>query len=172
MIEYKTQEMRMIPYKDRRKIEKKVLPEYYNGIRTHKKMFELRKDEDGIKPGDILVLREWDGEKYTGGMTRREVTAILKDCPEYGLMDGYCILSLQTPGWDFVTPSAEPERKKGKWMKATGMMPPEFHGHHCCSECGNFANMEPPFGNREGLSKFCPSCGARMRGETDGRPNQ
>lgn len=107
MIEYKTEEMQMIPYKDRRKIEKKVLPEYYKGIRTHKKMFELRKDEDGIKPGDILVLREWDGEKYTGGMTRREVTAVLKDCPEYGLMDGYCILSLQTPGWDFVTPSAQ-----------------------------------------------------------------
>ena len=105
MIEYKTQEMQMIPYKDRRKIEKKVLPEYYKGIRTNMKMFELRKDEDGIKPGDILVLREWDGEKYTGGMTRREVTAVLKECPEYGLMDGYCILSLQTPGWDFARPS-------------------------------------------------------------------
>lgn len=57
----------------------------------------------------------------------------------------------------------EPERKKGKWIKATGMMPPEFHGRHCCSECGNFANMEPPFGNREDLSKFCPNCGADMR---------
>ena len=55
------------------------------------------------------------------------------------------------------------DRKKGKWIKATGMMPPEFHGHHCCSECGNFANMEPPFGNREDLSKFCPNCGADMR---------
>ena len=55
------------------------------------------------------------------------------------------------------------ERKKGEWIKATGMMPPEFHGHHCCSECGNFANMEPPFGNREDLSKFCPNCGADMR---------
>lgn len=100
MIEYTTQETRLIPWNKRRQIEKKVLPEYYKGIRTHKKMFELRKDEDNIKPGDILVLREWDGEKYTGGKTRREVTAVLHDCPEYGLMDGYCILSLQTPGWD------------------------------------------------------------------------
>ena len=106
MIEYTTQETSLIPLKDRRKIEKKVLPKYYKGIRTHKKMFEIRKDEDGIKPGDILVLREWDGEKYTGGMTRREVTCVLKDVPEYGLMDGYCILSLQVPGWDFVRPSA------------------------------------------------------------------
>jgi hypothetical protein len=44
-------------------------------------------------------------------MTRREVTAVLKDCPEYGLMDGYCILSLQTPGWNFVRPSAQPEQR-------------------------------------------------------------
>lgn len=54
--------------------------------------------------------------------------------------------------------------RTGEWIKATGMMPPEFHGHHCCSECGNFANMEPPFGNREDLSKFCHNCGADMRG--------
>ena len=52
--------------------------------------------------------------------------------------------------------------RTGEWIKATGMMPPEFHGHHCCSECGNFANMEPPFGNREDLGRFCPNCGARM----------
>ena len=56
--------------------------------------------------------------------------------------------------------NAEP--KTGEWIKAKGMMPPEFHGHHCCSECGNFANMEPPFGNREDLSRYCPNCGAKM----------
>lgn len=104
MIEYTTQGTSLIRWCDRRQVEKKVLPEYYKGIRTHKKMFELRKDEDNIKPGDILVLREWDGEKYTGSKTRREVTAVLRDCPEYGLMDGYCILSLQVPGWDSYYP--------------------------------------------------------------------
>ncbi len=57
-------------------------------------------------------------------------------------------------------PSAQP--KTGEWIIATGMMPPEFHGHHICSECCNFANMEPPFGNRESLSKFCPNCGSKM----------
>ena len=61
--------------------------------------------------------------------------------------------------------SAEP--KTGKWIKATGMMPPEFHGHHCCSECGAFANMDAPFGNREDLSDYCPNCGADMRGKND-----
>lgn len=105
MIEYVSQEQQMVRWYDRRQIEKKVLPEYYKGIRTHKKMFEIRKDEDGIRPGDILVLREWDGEKYTGGRTKREVTAVLRNAPEFGLMEGYCILSLQTPGWDYVKPS-------------------------------------------------------------------
>lgn len=106
MIEYTTPETSLIKWSDRRQIEKKVLPEYYKGIRTHKKMYELRKDEDDIHAGDILVLREWDGEKYTGNMTRREVTSVLRDCPEYGLMEGYCILSLQTSGWDYFRQSA------------------------------------------------------------------
>ena len=95
-----------VPYNQRRQIEKKVLPEYYKEIRTHRKMFEIRKDDDGIQVGDILVLREWDGEKYTGGRTRREVTYILRNVPQYGLMDGYCIMSLQIPGWDFVRQAA------------------------------------------------------------------
>ena len=81
-----------------------------------------------------------------------------------GLTKGEKAISLDTVGTIKTLPSAEP--KTGKWIIATGMMPPEFHGHHCCSKCGNFANMEPPFGNREDLSNFCPYCGADMRGET------
>ena len=105
-IAYTTEETKLIKWNERRQIEKKVLPEFYKGIRTHKKMFEIRKDEDNIQPGDILVLREWDGEKYTGGKTRREVTCVLRNAPGYGLMDGYCILSLQTPGWDYLRAQA------------------------------------------------------------------
>lgn len=91
-------------WSERRQVEKKVLPEYYKEIRGHRKMFEIRKDEDNIQVGDVLVLREWDGEKYTGSKTRREVTYILRDAEEYGLMQGYCILSLQTAGWDHISP--------------------------------------------------------------------
>lgn len=69
---------------------------------------------------------------------------------------------------EFIDALPSADRQQGKWIKATGMMPPEFHGHHCCSECGNFANMEPPFGNREDLSEFCPNCGARMEVKTRG----
>lgn len=50
----------------------------------------------------------------------------------------------------------------GKWVKATGMMPPEYCGLHICSECGHYAGRKPPYGGRELLSDYCPSCGARM----------
>lgn len=98
------------PLNERRQIEKKVLPEFYKEVRTHRKTFEIRKDEDGIDVGDILVLREWDGEKYTGSMTRREVTYVLRDAEEYGLMEGYCIIGMHSVGWNWVRPSVVMEQ--------------------------------------------------------------
>lgn len=32
------------------------------------------------------------------------------------------------------TVDAKPVRH-GRWIKMTGMLPPEYHGHYCCSEC-------------------------------------
>ena len=104
-----------------KKIEKKVLPEYYKEIRSHRKMFELRKDDSDYEVGDILILREWDGEKYTGCLTSFEITYILRNCPEYGLMDGYCILSLQTPGWDSIIRSPIVTLEGGGEMKIERM---------------------------------------------------
>jgi len=40
------------------------------------------------------------------------------------------------------------------------MMPPEFHGRHCCSNCGHFALYSRP--HREELSHHCPNCGKEM----------
>ena len=82
-----------------RKVEKKILPEYYGAVRRGYKPFELRKDEDDIQVGNILVLREWDGEKYTGHKIEREVTYVLRNCPQYGLMPGYCVIGMQPPCW-------------------------------------------------------------------------
>lgn len=47
-----------------------------------------------------------------------------------------------------------PERKKGKWLKPTGLSNP------ICSECHSCPNLL--FGL---TSKFCPNCGARMEEE-------
>jgi len=48
-------------------------------------------------------------------------------------------------------PSAQPERKTGKWIDDT-----------YCSECGWVHTVEPGFiGSVEGFS-YCPNCGAKM----------
>lgn len=78
----------------RKTVEKKILPEYFEAIIRDKKHFELRKDEDDIQEGDAIVLKEWDGKQYTGRETGRNITYVLRNCPEYGLMNGYCIV-----GW-------------------------------------------------------------------------
>ena len=50
--------------------------------------------------------------------------------------------------------------RHGRWVKANGMMPPEYHGRKCCSVCDAFALSD--FYGRERLSDFCPNCGAKM----------
>lgn len=39
-------------------------------------------------------MREWNDGQYTGRMEARKVMYVLRDVPEYGLMQGYCII-----GW-------------------------------------------------------------------------
>lgn len=73
-------------------IEKKILSSYFNAVLEDKKHFELRLDEDDAQEGDILVLKEWDNSKYTGNKITKKITYVLRNCPEYGLKDGYCII--------------------------------------------------------------------------------
>ena len=56
---------------------------------------------------------------------------------------------------------AQPERKKGKWHKPSGMMPPEYAGVYRCSNCDELA-MRDWKHHRQTLTNFCPNCGARM----------
>lgn len=60
-------------------------------------------------------------------------------------------------------PSAQPERKKGRWAKQTD----ENCWWYECSECGDYP-MKNAYGHEE-LSAYCPHCGAMMRedGEED-----
>ena len=56
-------------------------------------------------------------------------------------------------------PSAEPERKKGNWIKV---------GHwgrtYKCNQCGNYLDFDGVNAGR-GDVNFCPNCGADMRGD-------
>ena len=51
--------------------ELKTLPEYFELVRTEVKNFEVRKNDRDFKVGDLLILKEWNGE-YTGRDQRRK----------------------------------------------------------------------------------------------------
>lgn len=75
--------------------ELKILPKYFNEILQENKSFELRRDR-GFKVGDTIVLNEWieEDKKYTGLNLVKSIKYISKGVPQYGLMDGFVILSI------------------------------------------------------------------------------
>ena len=75
--------------------ELKILPQDFQSVWNGTKTFELRKDDRDYQRGDILVLREWDGEKYTGSAICVKVTYILQNAEKYGLKDGYVIMGIR-----------------------------------------------------------------------------
>lgn len=76
-------------------IRKKILSEYFKAVKAREKNFELRIDDDDIQVGDLLILNEIaPGTGLTGNSVRRYVKYVLRNCPDYGLKPGYCIV-----GW-------------------------------------------------------------------------
>ena len=76
--------------------ELKILPEYYDAVRCGDKRFEIRKNDRDYHRGDILRLKEWDGKEYTGEEIDVLVRYIYHGIDEYGLAEGYCIMSIDT----------------------------------------------------------------------------
>jgi Domain of unknown function (DUF3850) len=82
----------------------KTWPEFFHDLATGQKTFELRKNDRDYRVGDTLRLREWDPDTktYSGRETTRRVTHMLEHRPgaecaaDFGLKDGYAILSLST----------------------------------------------------------------------------
>ncbi|RKS87292.1 uncharacterized protein DUF3850 [Orbus hercynius] len=58
--------------------ELKILPEYFNAVKSGVKKFECRINDRDYRSGDILHLREWQ-IKYTGNDIKAKVTYILSD---------------------------------------------------------------------------------------------
>lgn len=79
----------------RKVIRKKISPIYFDAVESRQKNFGIGKDDDDVQVGDKLVLGEWK-EKYgyTGRFATRKVKYVLRNVPEYGLKEGYCII-----GW-------------------------------------------------------------------------
>lgn len=74
--------------------ELKILPGYFDAVKSGAKRFELRENDRNYKVGDAVIMREWNGD-YTGNEITATITYVLKDCPSYGLMNGYCILGIK-----------------------------------------------------------------------------
>jgi len=77
--------------------ELKTIQPYFDDICSGKKTFEIRRFDRDYKIGDKLHLAEWDlkGHYFTGKYRIRVISHILTDAQQYGLMDGYCILSFE-----------------------------------------------------------------------------
>lgn len=56
------------------RIEKKILPKYFDLILEGKKKYELRLNDFEVNEGDTLLLREHDGKDYTGRNIEKTVT--------------------------------------------------------------------------------------------------
>lgn len=72
----------------------KIAPHWFEEISFNGKEFEIRKNDRGFKVGDVLVLHEWDGEKYTHNYIIAKISYIFEGNGDYGLEKGYCVLGL------------------------------------------------------------------------------
>ncbi len=76
--------------------ELKIYERYFKEIINNNKHFELRRDR-GFKVGDTLLLREIENDSidnYTKSSITKTIKYISRDVPQYGLMDGFVILSI------------------------------------------------------------------------------
>lgn len=54
----------------------KILPQYFAAVVEGRKTFEIRKNDRGFHEGDLVVLREWTGKKFTGQAVSKQITYI------------------------------------------------------------------------------------------------
>ncbi len=76
--------------------ELKIYERYFKEIINNNKHFELRRDR-GFKVGDKILLREIENDSidnYTSRELVKIIRYISRDVPQYGLMDGFVILSI------------------------------------------------------------------------------
>ena len=71
----------------------KILPEYFEAVKSGSKSFEVRKDDRGFQAGDTLFLQEFENGCYTGAGLKVFVTYVLRDT-EY-CKEGYCIMGIK-----------------------------------------------------------------------------
>lgn len=71
--------------------ELKILPEYFEAVKSVRKRFEIRKNDRDYTVGDLLYLREWNVDGFTGYSYKAEVTYIT----DYEQKDGYVVMGIE-----------------------------------------------------------------------------
>ena len=72
----------------RNMIELKITPQYFKDQQSGVKSFEIRYNDRHYMVGQTLVLKEWDGHKFTGRQLTRKIIYIT----DYMQMPGYVVL--------------------------------------------------------------------------------
>lgn len=72
----------------------KILPEYFNVVVSGDKTFEIRKNDRDFQVGDKLILKEYENDKYTGRIIKKEITYILDDNSGY-VLEGYVVMGIK-----------------------------------------------------------------------------
>lgn len=77
--------------------ELKTWPAYLDEIWQGRKTLDLRPDDRGFEAGQVLRLRDWHpGTGAWGGRSVLvRVAHVLRDVPHFGLVPGYCALSIR-----------------------------------------------------------------------------
>lgn len=73
----------------------KTLQPYFYDLEMGIKTFDLRKDDRDFRLGDSVCLQEYKNDSLSGKWFVRRIVYVLRDCPEFGLKEGYVILGLK-----------------------------------------------------------------------------
>ena len=138
----------------------KIRPEYFEAVQTGRKPFELRWNDRGFRVGDLVELREWDGERYTGRTVIRCITYTLNPCSIMDCEPGYLVLGLGEAS--AAAPAADMAPVlHGQWIPISDGAMAE------CSGCGEAYEVSENGGITlfklfQQFYKYCPNCGTKM----------
>lgn len=71
----------------------KIAPKYFEKVLSGEKTFEFRYNDRNYKVCDILILKEYDKQEFTGREISVQITYILDNFP--GIQEGYVILAIK-----------------------------------------------------------------------------
>lgn len=77
----------------------KIRADYYSAVDLGYKTFELRKNDRDFQTHDLIHFIDTFGEDFLNNPNNvYQITYVLKDVPEFGLNDDYCILGIKKIG--------------------------------------------------------------------------